>query len=36
MKSIKYLALPFLSVALVMTGCASRKPAATTTTGTNP
>ena len=26
MKSIKYLALPFLSVALVMTGCASRKP----------
>ncbi len=38
MKSIKYLALPLLSVALVMTGCASRKPATTATTGstTNP
>lgn len=34
MKSIKYLALPLLSVALVMTGCASRKPATTATTGT--
>lgn len=34
MKSIKYLALPLFSVALVMTGCASRKPATTATTGT--
>jgi len=34
MKSIKYLAFPLLSAALVMTGCASRKPATTATTGT--
>lgn len=34
MKSIKYLAFPLLSVALVMTGCASRKPATTTNAGT--
>ncbi|MEQ1064834.1 peptidoglycan-associated lipoprotein Pal [Acinetobacter sp. XH1741] len=34
MKSIKYLAFPLLSVALVMTGCASRKPATTATAGT--
>ena len=36
MNSIKYLALPLLAVSLVMTGCASRKPAATVETGTNP
>ena len=29
MKSIQYLALPLLAASLVMTGCASRKPAAT-------
>ncbi len=34
MKSIKYLAFPLLSVALVMTGCASRKPATTANAGT--
>jgi peptidoglycan-associated lipoprotein len=34
MKSIKYLAFPLLSVALVMTGCASRKPATTVNAGT--
>ena len=27
MKTVKFLALPLLSVALIMTGCASRKPA---------
>ena len=36
MNTIKYLALPLLAVSLVMTGCASRKPAAEITTGTNP
>lgn len=36
MKSIKYLALPFLAVSLVMTGCANRKPAAMIEPGTNP
>ena len=36
MKSIKYLALPFLAVSLVMTGCANRKPAAMIESGTNP
>ena len=36
MKSMKYLALPLLSAALVMTGCASRKPASTANAGTNP
>jgi len=34
MKSIKYLAFPLLSVALVMTGCASRKPATAANAGT--
>ena len=33
---IQYLALPLLAASLVMTGCASRKPAADVTTGTNP
>ena len=36
MKSIQYLALPLLAASLVMTGCASRKPAATVESGTNP
>ena len=36
MKSIKLLALPILATALVVTGCASRKPAATIESGQNP
>ena len=36
MKSIKLLALPILATALVVTGCASRKPAATIEAGQNP
>ena len=36
MNTLKYLALPLLAVSLVMTGCASRKPAAEITTGTMP
>ena len=34
--NIKYLTLPLLAATLVFTGCASRKPAAEITTGTNP
>ena len=30
MKTVKFFALPLLATALVMTGCASRKPANTT------
>lgn len=36
MNTIKYLALPLLAVSLIMTGCASRKPAAEITTGNTP
>ena len=36
MKAIQYLTLPLLAASLVMTGCASRKPAATVESGTNP
>jgi peptidoglycan-associated lipoprotein len=36
MKSIKLLALPILATALVVTGCASRKPSATIEAGQNP
>lgn len=36
MNTLKYLTLPLLAVSLVMTGCASRKPAAEITTGTMP
>ena len=36
MKSIKLLALPILATTLVVTGCASRKPAATIEAGQNP
>ncbi|WP_445115429.1 peptidoglycan-associated lipoprotein Pal [Acinetobacter sp. WZC-1] len=36
MNTLKYLALPLLAASLVMTGCASRKPAAEVTAGTNP
>lgn len=36
MNTLKYLALPLLAASLVMTGCASRKPAAEMTTGTMP
>ncbi|OTG65797.1 peptidoglycan-associated lipoprotein Pal [Acinetobacter silvestris] len=36
MNTIKYLALPLLTATLIMTGCASRKPAAEITTGTTP
>ncbi|ENX13382.1 peptidoglycan-associated lipoprotein [Acinetobacter colistiniresistens] len=34
--NIKYLTLPLIAATLVFTGCASRKPAAEITTGTNP
>lgn len=34
MQSIKYLAFPLLALSLVMTGCASRKPAVDITSGT--
>jgi len=36
MNTLKYLALPLLAASLVMTGCASRKPAANIESGTNP
>ena len=36
MKAIKTLALPLIAVSLVMTGCASRKPATDLTTTTTP
>ena len=36
MNKFKYLALPLLAVSLVMTGCASRKPAANIEAGNNP
>lgn len=36
MNKLKYLALPILTVSLVMTGCASRKPAATVEAGNTP
>jgi peptidoglycan-associated lipoprotein len=36
MKSIKFLVLPVLATALVMTGCASRKPATDIQAGQNP
>jgi len=36
MKAVKLLVLPFLATALVMTGCASRKPAAEIQAGQNP
>jgi peptidoglycan-associated lipoprotein len=36
MKAIKTLALPLIALSLVMTGCASRKPATTTTASTAP
>lgn len=36
MNKLKYLALPLLAASLVMTGCASRKPAATIETGNTP
>ena len=36
MNKLKYLALPLLAVSLVMTGCASRKPAANIEAGNNP
>ena len=36
MKTLKLLALPLLATALAMTGCASKKPAATVTVTNNP
>jgi hypothetical protein len=36
MKAMKLIALPVLATALVMTGCASRKPAADVQAGQNP
>lgn len=36
MNKLKYLALPLLTVSLVMTGCANRKPAANIEAGNNP
>lgn len=36
MKSVQFLVLPFLATALVMTGCASRKPATDLQAGQNP
>lgn len=36
MNAVKLFVLPVLATAVIMTGCASRKPAAPVTTGTNP
>lgn len=36
MQTVKYLAFPLLALSLVMTGCASRKPAVEITSGLNP
>ncbi len=36
MQTVKYLAFPLLAVSLIMTGCASRKPAPEITSGLNP